>query len=305
MELPQASLSTEQIGSTRRFQSSTSAALSDDIPTPDPSDHPIRGRVYPTPTSATPSRSPKESDLRLVSQSGFQESTPDSIWTPGSVPDQPSGLRIPLAQAGEPLHPTLLPRPQATAFRVVGQSHELFILVEVEGELWVIDQHAAHERVVYEQVLAALHDRKGESQALLLPVTFDLEASARTALDELQDYLTTLGFDIRPFGGKTFQVQAAPPYFRPADTPDLITDLVQARADGRSENSIAAKQEDLAARVACKVKSVKAGQTLTPEPMRALVMSLLACQSPFACPHGRPTMVRMSVRHLEGQFDRR
>jgi DNA mismatch repair protein MutL len=105
-------------------------------------------------------------------------------------------------------------------------------------------------------------------------------------------------------GGKTYQVQAAPPYFRPADTPDLITELAQARADGRSENSIAAKQEDLAARVACKVKSVKAGQTLTPEPMKALVKSLLACQSPFSCPHGRPTMVRMSVRHLEGQFDR-
>ena len=177
--------------------------------------------------------------------------------------------------------------------------------VEVEAELWVIDQHAAHERVMYEQVLAALHDGKGESQALLLPITFDLEASARTALEELQDYLTTLGFDIRPFGGKTYQVQAAPPYFRPADTPDLITELVQARADGRSENSIEAKQEDLAARVACKVKSVKAGQTLTPEPMKALVKSLLACQSPFVCPHGRPTMVRMSVKHLEGQFDRR
>ena len=111
---------------------------------------------------------------------------------------------------------------------MIGQSHELFILVEVEAEIWLVDQHAAHERVTYEQVLAALRDGRGESQALLLPVTFELDASARTALDELHDYLTRLGFDIRPFGGQTYQVQAAPPYFRPADTPELIAELAQA-----------------------------------------------------------------------------
>jgi DNA mismatch repair protein MutL len=282
------------------FPTSTSVALSDDIPIPDPRDYPIRGRSYPTATSAASFRPQHEPALRMAPQPRVHESVPATRWTPAT----PSVQLNPPGHTVEPAQPALLPRPEGTAFRVLGQSHELFILVEVEGELWVIDQHAAHERVMYEQVLAALRDGKGESQALLLPITFDLEASARTALDELQDYLTTLGFDIRPFGGKTYQVQAAPPYFRPADTPDLITELAQARADGRSENSIAAKQEDLAARVACKVKSVKAGQTLTPEPMKALVKSLLACQSPFSCPHGRPTMVRMSVRHLEGQFDR-
>ena len=308
LELPAAAPSADGIGSTgstRPSLTSTSVALSDDIPIPNPRDYPIRSRSYPAATPAAPSRSPGEPVLRMVSQPRVQESTPAPGWPPGWPPATPSAQPNPPAQALEPEQPALLLRPEGTAFRVVGQSHELFILVEVEGELWVIDQHAAHERVMYEQVLVSLHAGKGESQALLLPVTFDLEASARTALDELQDYLTALGFDIRPFGGKTYQVQAAPPYFRPADTPELIVELAQARADGRSENSIAAKQEDLAARVACKVKSVKAGQTLTPEPMKALVQSLLACQSPFVCPHGRPTMVRLPVKHLEGQFDRR
>jgi len=100
-------------------------------------------------------------------------------------------------------------------------------------------------------------------------------------------------------------VQATPPYFRPADTPALIVELAQARAESRSDNSIEAKLEDLAARVACKVKSVKAGQTLTPEAMKALVTSLLACRSPFVCPHGRPTMVRLPIQQLAAQFDRR
>ena len=258
-------------------------------PLPGPDETPPRPRSTP----AAPSRPQRQAALRVVPQPRA------AARGSGSAPPPEPNV------VAEPAQPSLLARPQEPAFRVIGQSHELFILVEVEAELWLVDQHAAHERVTYEQVLAALRDGRGESQALLLPVTFELDASARTALDELHDYLTRLGFDIRPFGGQTYQVQAAPPYFRPADTPELIVELAQARADGRSEDAVAARQEDLAARVACKVKSVKAGQTLTPESMQALLKSLLACQSPFTCPHGRPTMVRMSVRQLEGQFDRR
>jgi len=258
----------------------TSVALSGDIPIPDPADYPLRRGSDPT---------RPESPLYLVPKPPL----------PASVAPATS------ATVGTGSQPVLWRRPDGTEFRVVGQSHELFVLVEVEGELWVVDQHAAHERVMYEQVLVTLHDRQGESQALLLPFTFELPAAARAALEEVQEYLTTLGFDIRPFGGGTYHVQATPPYFRPADTPALIVELAQARAESRSDNSIEAKLEDLAARVACKVKSVKAGQTLTPEAMKALVTSLLACRSPFVCPHGRPTMVRLPIQQLAAQFDRR
>ena len=261
-----------------------SKALSPDIPIPDPSDFPVRRK-----TNADVDRT--DSPLRLVPK-------PPPVLSTSSVPKaQPS------VQAQS--QPSLWRRPDGAEFRIVGQSHELFVLVEVEGELWVVDQHAAHERVVYEQVLETLHRRKGESQPLLLPITFDLAPTARAALEEVQEYLTTLGFDIRPFGGSTYQVQAAPVYFRPTDTPELITELAQARAEGRSDNSVETKLEDLAARVACKVKSVKAGQSLTVDAMKALVKSLLDCRSPFTCPHGRPTMVRLSVQQLASQFDRR
>ena len=276
-------------------------------PLPGPDDTPPRPRSTPS----APSRPQRQAALRMVPQPrpAPRVSQPAPPPEPNVVaePAQPSLLARRGNVSSTPHEPvdTFSLRPQDPAFRVIGQSHELFILVEVEAELWLVDQHAAHERVTYEQVLAALRDGRGESQALLLPVTFELDASARTALDELHEYLTRLGFDIRPFGGQTYQVQAAPPYFRPADTPELIAELAQARADGRSEDAVAARQEDLAARIACKVKSVKAGQTLTPESMQALLKSLLACRSPFTCPHGRPTMVRMSVRQLEGQFDRR
>ncbi len=259
-----------------------SVALGNDIPIPDPADFPLRRRTDPT---------RPEPPLRLIPKPAAQTPLASAAMTP--------------APGGATSQPVLWRRPDGTEFRVVGQSHDLFVLVEVEGELWVIDQHAAHERVIFEQVLATLRSRRGESQSLLLPLTFELAPTARAALEEVQEYLTTLGFDIRPFGGNTYHVQATPPYFRPADTPDLIVELAQARAESRSDNSIEAKLEDLAARVACKVKSVKAGQTLGPEAMKALVTSLLACRSPFVCPHGRPTMVRLPVQQLAAQFDRR
>lgn len=260
----------------------TSVALSSDIPIPDPADYPLQRRSDPT---------RPEPPLRVAPKPPPPAPLARAPATPAAV--------------GATSQPILWRRPDGTEFRIVGQSHELFVLVEVEGELWVIDQHAAHERVMYEQVLATLHSRQGESQPLLLPLTFELPAAARAALEEVQEYLTTLGFDIRPFGGNTYHVQATPPYFRPTDTPELIVELAQARAESRSDNSVETKLEDLAARVACKVKSVKAGQTLTPEAMKALVTLLLACRSPFVCPHGRPTLVRLPVQQLAAQFDRR
>lgn len=260
---------------------SATGACGAGMPTPEPMDSPgWRG--------AEPAQ--PDSPLRLVARS--------SLAAPGAAPRAPIQGRV----TGQP---ALWRRAEETAFRVIGQSHELFILVEAEGEVWVIDQHAAHERIVYEQVLTALQTRRGESQPLLLPLTFELSPGARAALEEMREYLAALGFDLRPFGGSTYQVQATPPYFRPADTPALIVELAQARAEGRAENSVEAKLEDLAARIACKVKAVKAGQTLTPEAMQALVSSLLACRSPFVCPHGRPTMIRLSVPQLAAHFDRR
>ena len=258
-----------------------SRALDSAVPIPDPADYPRPQRRR---KAADSYGARSELGLRLLDKPLVHESE---------------------AAPPSPAHSPLWQRPDGTEFRVVGQSHELFVLVEVEGELWIVDQHAAHERIMYEQVLDSLQHKHSATQPLLIPVTFELSPAACSALEELHDYLVQIGFDIQPFGGNTFQVQATPSYFRPADTPSLLSELAEARAEGQSDNSIEAKQEDLAARIACKVKSIKAGQTLTEEAMHALVKTLLDCTSPFTCPHGRPTMVRYSVRQLERQFDRR
>lgn len=279
----QADSRTEDWSRTENQARTGSRALDSSVPIPDPADYPRPQRRRKA-TGAYGARS--EPGLRLLDKPLVRES---EAAPPSPVPSQA----------------TLWQRPDGTAFRVVGQSHELFVLVEVEGELWIVDQHAAHERIMYEQVLDSLQHKHGATQPLLIPVTFELSPAACSALEELHDYLVQIGFDIQPFGGNTFQVQATPAYFRPVDTPALLGELAEARAEGQSDNSIEAKQEDLAARIACKVKSIKAGQTLTEEAMHALVKTLLDCTSPFTCPHGRPTMVRYSVRQLERQFDRR
>ena len=260
-----------------------SVAVDATVPVPDPADYPRRG----TPANGrrTSYTAQAETRLRTVEQPAVHDAV---------APFTPAGGQAALWQ-----------RSDGAEFRVVGQSHDLFVVVEVEGEVWIVDQHAAHERILYEQVLDSLRNTPAAVQPLLVPLTFDLAPAAAGVLEDLQTFLERVGFDIRPFGGNSFQVQAAPAYVRPDDAPDLIRELADAAAEGRSDNSVEARQEDIAARIACKVKSIKAGQTLTQPAMYALVESLLACGSPFVCPHGRPTVVRLPVRQLEGQFDRR
>ena len=260
-----------------------SVAVDASVPMPDPADYPRRG----TPANGrrTSYTARAEAQLRTVAQPAVHDAPP---------PFTPVGGQAALWR-----------RADGAEFRVVGQSHDLFVVVEVEGEVWIVDQHAAHERILYEQVLDSLRNTPAAVQPLLVPITFDLAPAAAGVLEDLQTFLERVGFDVRPFGGSSFQVQAAPAYVRPDDAPDLIRELADAAAEGRSDNSVEARQEDIAARIACKVKSIKAGQTLTQPAMHALVESLLACGSPFVCPHGRPTVVRLPVRQLEGQFDRR
>ena len=267
-------------GSTDRTES---VAVDATVSVPDPADYPRRG----TPANGrrTSYAARAETRLRTVEQPAVHDAV---------APFTPVGGQAALWQ-----------RPDGAEFRVVGQSHDLFVVVEVEGEVWIVDQHAAHERILYEQVLDNLRTAPAAVQPLLVPLTFDLAPAAAGVLEDLQTFLERVGFDVRPFGGNSFQVQAAPAYVRPDDAPDLIRELADAAAEGRSDNSVEARQEDMAARIACKVKSIKAGQTLTQPAMHALVESLLACGSPFVCPHGRPTVVRLPVHQLEGQFDRR
>ena len=177
-----------------------------------------------------------------------------------------------------------------------------YLVAEGPDGLYLIDQHAAHERVLFERFMA---QRQGgiPSQSLLHPATVELPtASARLVSDQLE-LLSRLGFQVESFGPDTFLVRALPALLVGSDPAAALRVLVENFEE--DETPLQAEQEArLIARV-CKRAAVKAGKSLSPEEQRALLLDLEACASPRTCPHGRPTMIHLSVDLLERQFGRR
>ena len=187
--------------------------------------------------------------------------------------------------------------------RLIGQIGATYLVAEGPDGLYLVDQHAAHERVLFEKLMAQHDMKKIPSQALLTPVVVTIPPqSAQLLLTQLPT-LQHFGFDVEEFGPNTFQVRSMPVLFTGSDPSAALRGLVEDFEEDEAplQNEIEAK---LAARV-CKRMAVKAGQALSGEEQRALLNDLEACDSPRTCPHGRPTMIHLSVDMLERQFGRR
>ena len=214
-----------------------------------------------------------------------------------------AGLDLPGGTAG---HHTELGHEAADGapfplLRAVGQIGGAFIVAEGPAGMVVIDQHAAHERVLYEQMMAS--KAQGiPTQALLDAVTVDLTPDRVTLLEEHLDLLSELGFDVEPFGGSTVLVRAVPALLaqmNPAAALEAVADDLE-RGDTPLESTLEAR---VIARV-CKAAAIKAGQVLTWREMTELIRRLEGCESPHTCPHGRPTMIQMTAQQLAKQFER-
>lgn len=187
--------------------------------------------------------------------------------------------------------------------RLIGQIGATYLVAEGPDGLYLIDQHAAHERILFEKLMTQHAMKNIPSQALLTPATVTLPpASAQLLMTQLAA-LQHFGFDVQEFGPNTFQVRAIPALFIGSDASTALRALVEDFEEDETplQHELEAK---LAARV-CKRLAVKAGQTLSNEEQRALLADLEACDSPRTCPHGRPTMIHLSVDMLERQFGRR
>jgi DNA mismatch repair protein MutL len=201
--------------------------------------------------------------------------------------------------------PDTRPSPPVTLplMRLIGQIGQTYIVAEGPDGLYLIDQHAAHERVLFEKLMAQHDQRKIPSQSLLTPAIIQLPPAQAKLLEGQLPALEHFGFDVEEFGGNSFQVRSIPALFAGADPASALRALVEDFEEDEAplQNEIEAK---LAGRV-CKRLAVKAGQTLSPDEQRALLNNLEACESPRTCPHGRPTMIHLSVDMLERQFGRR
>lgn len=186
--------------------------------------------------------------------------------------------------------------------RLVGQIGLAYLVAEGPDGLYLIDQHAAHERVLFERWMRQRVEAI-PAQVLLEPVTFQLPPESARLLNEQLSFLSRLGFEIEPFGPSAFRVRAIPALLAGSDPAAAVRVVVE-----DFEEDEAPLQNELEARLIariCKRAAVKAGQSLSDEEQRALLRDLEACQSPRTCPHGRPTMIHLSVDLLERQFGRR
>jgi DNA mismatch repair protein MutL len=187
--------------------------------------------------------------------------------------------------------------------RAVGQVGAAYLVAEGPDGLYLVDQHAAHERVLYEKLLAAKAAGPLEAQALLEPAQVELAPWQASLLEEQISLLLGLGFEVEPFGGGTFRLRSVPLMLVGVDPEAALRAVVDEFEEDETPLEAEAERR-LAARV-CKRAAVKSGQVLSLAEQESLLRELEACQSPRTCPHGRPTMIHLSVEDLERQFGRR
>ncbi|MBK7451373.1 MAG: DNA mismatch repair endonuclease MutL [Anaerolineales bacterium] len=187
--------------------------------------------------------------------------------------------------------------------RLIGQIGSTYIVAEGPDGLYLIDQHAAHERVLFEKLMAQRENKSIPSQSLLTPEIVTLPPQSSKILLEQLPFLNKFGFEVEEFGTNTFQVRSMPMLFAGGSPSMALKALVEDFEE--DESPLQAEVEArLAARV-CKRLAVKGGQALTSEEQKSLLNDLENCQSPRTCPHGRPTMIHLTVDMLERQFGRK
>jgi DNA mismatch repair protein MutL len=235
----------------------------------------------------------RQSDDSWISQ-GPAWPSPEDVPPTGT--GQPDGLSSPATGQGT------MPAARLPLLRLVGQIASTYLVAEGPDGLYLIDQHAAHERVLFEQMIRTTGE-KIHAQTLLQPAVVTLSPAAARLLAPQLPTLEAIGFQVEPFGPNTFLVRAIPALIAGADPATALSVVVEEFEE--DETPLQAEIEaKIIARV-CKRAAVKAGQTLSPEEQRSLLAGLEACESPRTCPHGRPTMVHLSVDLLERQFGRK
>jgi len=187
--------------------------------------------------------------------------------------------------------------------RLIGQIGATYLVAEGPDGLYLVDQHAAHERVLFEKLMAQRENKNIPSQALLAPEVVTLPPQSAKTLTEQLPFLNKFGFEVEEFGTNTFQVRSMPVLFSGGDPAAALRSLVEDFEE--DESPLQAEVEARIAGRVCKRLAVKGGQVLTSDEQRSLLNDLEACQSPRTCPHGRPTMIHLSVDALERQFGRK
>ena len=197
----------------------------------------------------------------------------------------------------------LLTKKAAQEYKIIGQLFETYWLVEFHEQLYIIDQHAAHERVLYEKTLRGMKDREFTSQYLSPPIILNLSMQEEEALNTHMDIFTNIGFEIEPFGGDSYAIRAVPDNLFSIAKRELFTEMLDQLVDGIHSSLAPDIVAEKVASMSCKA-AVKGNSRLSAAEVETLIGELLDLENPYHCPHGRPTIIAMTKRELEKKFKR-
>ena len=218
-----------------------------------------------------------------------------SLWTASGPETTPVPTPAPSLSATKAAEMTFVP-----ILRVAGQLSSSYIMAEGPEGLYLIDQHAAHERVLFERILTQRSQQNVDIQGLLEPVNVELSPKHEEVLKARGELLNEFGFSLEPFGGRSYLLRAVPVMMKGGNLAEGVRTLLDSLS---SDEGPLRREEKMAQSLACHA-AVKAGESLTDEEMRELVRQLEQTSQPRTCPHGRPTMIHLSSRQLEKEFGR-
>lgn len=250
---------------------------------------------------------PFEKERQLQEHANWQESIPAPVMPSEQKKEPP----LPEASASQPskidfsqmnLLKEEAGKENTPAFRIIGQVFDTYWLIEYESELLIIDQHAAHEKVLYEKLMANLREKEGLSQNLLAPIVVTLSGREIETLSKMADAFTRIGFRFEPFGDKDYLINGIPADFIHVDPKKLFLEILDGLMEGGRQNEPELVLERCAS-MACKA-AVKGNHRLSYAEAQKLIEQMLQMEQPYHCPHGRPTAIAMSRQEFDKKFKR-
>lgn len=210
----------------------------------------------------------------------------------GEIVDQPQQLSEPVGEAGSGL---------STGLRLVGRFSDLYLILQAGDDLYIVDQHTAHERVLYEQTLRQLENHTVVGQHLLMPEQVELSPEQYAVFEESSKLLNESGFGVAPFGGRTVNIEAVPAILSRRSPSKMILKVIDDLSSLKQAGHDTRKA--MAQSIACRA-AVMSGDRLTDREAEGLLEQLLTCENRYTCPHGRPTFIRIGRDDLDRQFGR-
>ena len=267
--------------------------------------HPLTGEKNPRQLAVNQIYDEKKT--HVVPRASRPESQPEPDTTqpkapPATGPAQPESQQAPSPTQLDLFEAKLLDPKARQRHKLIGQLFDTYWLVEYNEQLFIIDQHAAHEKVLYEKTMNSLKTRSYDTQLLNPPIILTLNMNEELLLERYMDYFKNMGFELEPFGGREYAVRGVPSNLFSIAKKELLLEMI----DGLSEDTSIHKPDMIYEKVAsmsCKA-AVKGRHAMSAAEADELIDQLLDLENPYACPHGRPTIISMSKYELEKKFKR-